>query len=59
LITVVDVEFVLPRFTVFAAAPVPIFKVVADASVEIEMVPVAELIPIVPVVATVMAPEPD
>jgi hypothetical protein len=54
-----EVVLVEPRVTVLAAAPVPMFKVVAEASVEIEIVPVAELMPIVPVVANVSAPEPD
>lgn len=59
LITVVDVVFVEPIFNVLAAAPVARFTVVADASVDIEIAPVAELIPMVPVVARVKAPEPD
>ena len=55
----IEVVFVDPRFNVLAAAPVPKLIVVADASAEIEIAPVADVTPIVPVVVKFNAPDPD
>jgi hypothetical protein len=57
---VADVVVVEPTVTALAAAPVPIDRVVADASVEMPRAPTPELIVNAPPVAvTFRAPEPD
>ena len=57
---VVEVVLVEPRVTVFAAAPVPKFTVVAAASELTAMVPVPELAVIVPLVDVIAsAQDPD